>query len=97
MHTEERGELINQLRRDTLFLKSIGVYGYALVCGVHFASPWDPWDMTLHESKRPSRFGGFDKCEDRYSLFRARVACDHKRPLQTLNKFESRIVWPVQV
>jgi hypothetical protein len=68
LHKEQRHELIAALREDTLWLSSQGLYSYALLIGLHQASPWDSEELRINEFHKPSRFGGITAIENTYHV-----------------------------
>ncbi len=68
LHVEDREFVLGTLAKDTRFLTSLNVYGYALVVAIHHATPWDLVMLSDLESTRYSRVGGHDPVEDRYHI-----------------------------
>jgi hypothetical protein len=68
LHKEQRHELIAALREDTLWLASQALYNYALLIGLHQASPWDSEELRINEFHQPSRFGGITAIENTYHV-----------------------------
>ncbi len=65
LHKEDREHVLRTLSRDTKFLAKHNIYGYALIVGIHNATPWDTFMLADMEAERFSRFGGHDPVEDR--------------------------------
>jgi hypothetical protein len=68
LHEEQRHELLEIVRHDTLWLAAQGYYNYAVIIGRHKASPFDNQKLREIELNSPSRFGGLVNIEDTYHI-----------------------------
>ncbi|EKX45571.1 hypothetical protein GUITHDRAFT_108444 [Guillardia theta CCMP2712] len=68
LHPSERAELLETLRRDTLWLDSHQLYDYSILIGAHHCSPFDKHALQNMETGLGNKFGGLSVYEDSFRV-----------------------------